>query len=251
MGDFHPEAQSNGLDGCNLIALICNKNSATFNEELSRLFMLQMYKVFINDTPIFIHNVPADNAHSFSEIVHLPPGETTPKRLWEITSKNLGVPIGIRAENDINAFWLKWKQQFIEIEAAGGLVLRPDDSFLGIYRLGKWDLPKGKADSGETPEVTALREVEEECGVTGLSIVRPICKTYHVYPFRKQFALKTTHWYLMNWDGSGTIAPQTEEGIEEIRWIAAAEREQFCNNTYQSVAEVVQQCFPTVEKPMS
>lgn len=208
-----------------------------------------MYKVFINDTPIFIHNLPANNVHVASKIERLTPDEMTPKKLWEITSENPGDSLEIRTENDLDAFWLKWKGQFLEIEAAGGLVLRPDDSFLGIYRIGKWDLPKGKAESGETPEITALREVEEECGVTGLSIVHPICKTYHVYPLRNQFVLKTTHWYLMDWSGGGTIVPQTEEGIEEIRWIDASERQSFCENTYRSVAEVVQQCFPTVEMP--
>ena len=40
-----------------------------------------------------------------------------------------------------------------------------------MKRLGKWDLPKGKLDKGETIEECALREIEEETGAKGLSIV--------------------------------------------------------------------------------
>lgn len=206
-----------------------------------------MYKVFINDTPIFIQNSPALNNHVVSNVVRAESAESTAKNLWRTTSENPGVPIVICPANGTDEFWSQWKKQFIEIEASGGLVLRDDDSFLGIYRLGKWDLPKGKAEAGETPQVTALREVEEECGITGLSIVRSICKTYHVYPLGEHFALKTTHWYLMSWGGEGSIAPQTEEGIDEIRWIEAAEREQFCERTYLSVVQVVQKCFSPPE----
>jgi len=36
-----------------------------------------------------------------------------------------------------------------------------------------WVLPKGHIDPGETPEETAIRELEEETGVTG-KIIRPL-----------------------------------------------------------------------------
>jgi hypothetical protein len=39
MGDFHPDAHVKGLLGCNLIALICSKNSATFNADSVFVFM--------------------------------------------------------------------------------------------------------------------------------------------------------------------------------------------------------------------
>ena len=54
------------------------------------------------------------------------------------------------------------KKLFDVEKAAGGLVLK-DEQFLMIYRLGKWDLPKGKLDKGENEKQGAVREVEEEC----------------------------------------------------------------------------------------
>lgn len=57
------------------------------------------------------------------------------------------------------------------ILAAGGLVKNTEDQWLLIFRLGKWDLPKGKLENGETPEAAALREVEEECGIKNCQLL--------------------------------------------------------------------------------
>ena len=35
-------------------------------------------------------------------------------------------------------------------KAAGGVVSNPDDERLMIFRFGKWDLPKGHVEKGET-----------------------------------------------------------------------------------------------------
>ena len=65
------------------------------------------------------------------------------------------------------------------IEAAGGLVYNDKNQILMIFRNGKWDLPKGKLEVGENIEQCAIREVEEECGVSGLTITQQLQKTYH------------------------------------------------------------------------
>jgi 8-oxo-dGTP pyrophosphatase MutT (NUDIX family) len=51
------------------------------------------------------------------------------------------------------------------IKAGGGIVVNEQNEVLLIYRRGKWDLPKGKLDDGETIEECALREVKEETGL--------------------------------------------------------------------------------------
>ena len=48
------------------------------------------------------------------------------------------------------------------IEAAGCIVKNEEGKILMMKRLGKWDLPKGKIDKGETPIQASLRELEEE-----------------------------------------------------------------------------------------
>ena len=67
------------------------------------------------------------------------------------------------------------------VEAAGGLVFNKDGGILMIFRNGKWDLPKGKLEIGESVEECAIREVQEECGVSGLIIENKIKDTYHTY----------------------------------------------------------------------
>jgi ADP-ribose pyrophosphatase YjhB (NUDIX family) len=44
--------------------------------------------------------------------------------------------------------------------------VRKKDKFLMIYRMKKWDLPKGKKEKKEKYKDTAVREVSEECNVS-------------------------------------------------------------------------------------
>ena len=62
---------------------------------------------------------------------------------------------------------------FVLAPAAGGVVLS-DGCFAAIQRHGIPDLPKGHVEEGEEVSTAALREVEEETGLTGLSIVRQL-----------------------------------------------------------------------------
>ena len=65
--------------------------------------------------------------------------------------------------------------------AGGGKVYNPKNEILFIFRNGKWDLPKGKAEAKETINLTALREVEEETGITGLSYYQALWKSPIIY----------------------------------------------------------------------
>jgi hypothetical protein len=75
------------------------------------------------------------------------------------------------------------RSKFKIVKAAGGLI-RKKDKFLMIYRLKKWDLPKGKKERGERFRETACREVEEECNVT-VKVGEKICTTWHTYTMNK------------------------------------------------------------------
>ena len=54
---------------------------------------------------------------------------------------------------------------FMNLEAGGGVVRNAQGAFLVIFRNGKWDLPKGKLEAGESFEVAALREVDLAVGM--------------------------------------------------------------------------------------
>ncbi|HRK72651.1 MAG TPA: NUDIX hydrolase [Rhodothermales bacterium] len=113
------------------------------------------------------------------------------------------------------------------VVAAGGYVVRNKNhqrEVLLMFRRGAWDLPKGKQDSGETNEETALREVTEEVGAQSLRIVCPLGSTLHGYVnlFKHFFDIKTTYWFLMTADDTPLVA-QAEEDIEALEWVSVSE----------------------------
>ena len=82
---------------------------------------------------------------------------------------------------DIKHIWKIFRIYFTEVGAAGGLVRHTSGRFLFIEKKGKLDLPKGHIEPGEEPEVCALREVSEECGIKGHKIIKPLQPSYHTY----------------------------------------------------------------------
>lgn len=106
------------------------------------------------------------------------------------------------------------------VEAAGGYVLNALGQSLVIVRNGLYDLPKGKIEPGEDAEAAAVREVNEETGVSP-KIDRKLIDTYHFYRWgdEKEVTIKKTHWYLMTLLGNQATKPQTEEGITSCIWM--------------------------------
>ena len=131
------------------------------------------------------------------------------------------------------------KKQFKYIEAAGGLI-EQNNKYLFIYRLKKWDLPKGKIDPGENSRQAAIRECQEECAISGLEIVKELPSTYHIYQYKTGFALKTTYWFLMNTTFLGPLIPQTEEYIEKAEWLDENQiKQDVIPNTYSSILDLI------------
>ncbi len=166
----------------------------------------------------------------------------------ESDEKPLGFFILNRADN---IAWNQFRCQFTEIAAAGGLVGNSLGELLFIKRLGVWDLPKGKIEKNETPEFAAIREVEEECGLSGLEIVRPLDSTYHIYrspyhSFPKNLILKETKWFLMRYTGNEIAVPQVEEDIEAVTWFTKEKMQQVYANTYSSLCDFLEKSLLTI-----
>lgn len=138
------------------------------------------------------------------------------------------------------------KSRFTVIKAAGGVVLK-EDKVLFIFRLGKWDLPKGKFDKGESAAACALREVEEECNVK-VKMLSKIGKTWHTYTQDRKSILKKTYWFLMENLNDTAMKPQREEGIEDIRWMGHAEAKTALINSYPSMRYLYKQFLKKVPK---
>jgi len=126
------------------------------------------------------------------------------------------------------------------VKAAGGVVFNEEQKVLMMYRLGKWDLPKGKRDYNEKAKQTAEREVEEECGIK-VKLSEKLCTTWHTYTMGNRKILKRTKWYRMNCTDESNIKPQTEEGIEKLEWMTEKEVQTALLNSYSSIRYVIDQ----------
>jgi 8-oxo-dGTP pyrophosphatase MutT (NUDIX family) len=141
--------------------------------------------------------------------------------------------------SDIQHVWKIFRIYFSEVGAAGGLVKHTSGRYLFIEKKGKLDLPKGHIEPGEEPETCALREVSEECGITGHTIVKPIQPSYHTYSWEGISYLKKTHWFLMHYDGKMITEPQYEEGITKVEWLFPDELNKIKTNAWLSLMEII------------
>jgi 8-oxo-dGTP pyrophosphatase MutT (NUDIX family) len=172
-----------------------------------------MYKVFVNEKKLLLskQSENLEKTLGYENVTSL----EIALDLLENTSVN---ELNVFGEN-IDEIWSQFQNLFRIIEAAGGLVNNPEGDILFIKRLGKWDLPKGKMEKGESREESAVREIEEETGLKDVELVKFINSTYHIYVERNgEKILKCTHWFEMNFDGKDTSKPQIEEGITEVAW---------------------------------
>ena len=140
---------------------------------------------------------------------------------------------------DEKRIWKVFRSLFGYIEAAGGVVRNPKGELLMIYRNKHWDLPKGKMEKGETPDQTALREVEEECGVKQLKVDKELAITHHIFMQDKNAWIKRTYWYEMSCKDPAKPTPQAIEGILKAEWLSKEEVKKNSNKIYDSLREVL------------
>lgn len=203
-----------------------------------------MYKVFFNEHQLVldpeINNSFKDNISQFIEIERI-------NDFFEILSdleksKHVLKLIIVSKSGDSISEMLK--KHINHLPAAGGVVKNRREELLFIKRLGRWDLPKGKIEKKETERQAAIREVEEECGISSLQIIRQLPSTFHLYrsPFIKKennWVLKETFWFEMNYLDNGLLIPQIEEDIEEVRWFTTDQLRLVYENTYASLKELL------------
>jgi ADP-ribose pyrophosphatase YjhB (NUDIX family) len=137
------------------------------------------------------------------------------------------------------------QEKFKIVKAAGGLI-RKKDKFLMIYRLKKWDLPKGKKEKNEKYKQTAIREVEEEVNIT-VKLGAKICTTWHTYTMNKRAMLKKTKWYLMESLDDSKMKPDLTEDIEEARWMNPKEVYHALEHSYKSIHYVFERFYELSE----
>ncbi|MDB9836242.1 MAG: NUDIX hydrolase [Candidatus Arcticimaribacter sp.] len=193
-----------------------------------------MYKVFFNQKPIFLT----------TELVHQT--DRTPVLFIKFSSPENIIKALKSKKTDClylyhqkeDKLWMHFLRHFPIVEAAGGLVRHQDGRFLFIYRNDKWDLPKGRIEKNEPIRIAAVREVEEETGVDGLEIVKPLIETFHVFNRNGKYKLKKTFWFEMKTASTVILTPQLNEGIEQAVWVFEKEIPHKFENAYENIKQV-------------
>ena len=134
--------------------------------------------------------------------------------------------------------WKQFCENYKMIYASGGVVFN-NNKLLMIYRNGFWDLPKGKIEINESEIECAYREVEEECGIDKLSVIKFLKYTYHTYVEDGQHILKKTSWYLMSSDFKKKLTPQKSEGILEVIWVSKNEIPCKLDNSFENIKDLL------------
>jgi ADP-ribose pyrophosphatase YjhB (NUDIX family) len=200
-----------------------------------------MYKIFINEFPLRITNNENDffSSGTYRVIDDDEASILSAIEMLENSDRSqTDFGIMVMTENVENTF-SRISKLFESIDAAGGLVYNELEELLLIKRQGKWDLPKGKVDDGETIERAALREVTEECGLKEVEIKEFFTKTFHTYFLNGKRILKITHWYKMYTEKNQTLVPQSEENITEVKWFDTKTLDPQTFLTYNSIRSIL------------
>lgn len=203
-----------------------------------------MYKIFFNDRIIFLTDKISDNLEKEVDICYPNSCKENLRNLIYEFDKNHDIKKICFQDDNLDNLYAIFRSNFKLLKAAGGLVRNKYGQILAIKRFGMWDLPKGKAEKGEKPRETAVREVSEECGIVNLRIVRALQPTFHTYHHRGRLVLKKTYWYEMKYAGEDqTLIPQLEEEITDALWLEISDVEESMKNTYLSLIDIWKEAY--------
>lgn len=193
-----------------------------------------MVTIFVNEKPIILTTEVGFESgfkNYLLKTVHIG------KVIKELNSTSLN---GVRL---IGKHEKKLLEEFLDklpiIIAGGGKVINEKGEILFIYRNDKWDLPKGKVEDKESIEQASIREVEEETGVLGLKIVKPLATTYHIFKRNGRYKIKITYWFEMTSRHKDKLVPQIEEGITKVEWLSPTKVKEAVENSYANIRLLV------------
>ena len=199
-------------------------------------------KVYYNDKPIIVTNDPeiykgSNVAAAGFQVLSVFNDANFDMAKQMLDKKDNG---GIIIKEESSVTLVKHLDKLFKIiQAGGGLVANEKNELLLIFRRGKWDLPKGKLDKGESIDQCALREVREETGIRQLKLGDKIAETWHLYNEKNKNIVKHTTWFRMTASDAEKLQPQAEEDILEVKWVNPAALAPFMGNTYSAIKDVM------------
>lgn len=103
----------------------------------------------------------------------------------------------------------------INEESAGGVIVYRGNVLVARNRFGSWVFPKGHLEENETPEIAALREVEEEVGLKAV-IHESIGETSYQFNSSGRLHNKIVHWFWMRVEDPYYTLNRREGFIEAV-----------------------------------
>ena len=202
-----------------------------------------MYKIYINDRPLILATAPEvvklskiGNEHNL--IARYPGKKKFLHNYIDTLEKNTEMQSITIYSTNYEKLVKDFEALYTVVDAAGGVVYNTERKILTIYRLGYWDLPKGKLEVNEDAAAGAMREVMEETGLTKPAVGPLVCRSFHTYTHKKKRILKITKWYLMT-ATQERLFPQHEEDIETVMWVAPETFLTKFRPIYNSIKDVV------------
>ena len=201
-----------------------------------------MHTIYFNNKPLFLvsslnPDIEEHLHHEETVFIDEFNSHTVKAMIHEMESPR--ILRGVFLHEDPEAVLKQFKKKLELVVAAGGLAHTDRNEVLLILRRGKWDLPKGKLDKGESLETCAIREIKEETGLVNVSLEGPLTITYHTYHEFGKHILKESHWYLMKAEKQENFIPQLDEDIEKCLWVPMDEISPYMENTHASIMDVI------------
>ncbi|MBY5960016.1 NUDIX domain-containing protein [Membranicola marinus] len=204
-----------------------------------------MYKIYINDHPLCL--LKSEEAELFREkgyevFPYMGNKTVLLNVIDQLEKSNEEQKIGIYA-TDYKQLKSDFKSLFKKIQAMGGVIIDSENKVLFIYRRDRWDLPKGKKEKGEGKKECAMREVEEETGLSQLDLTHRIGKTRHTYrhPKSGKRVLKITFWYEMQVLEHEEVIVEEEEDIEDAKWMTIPSFLAGNYSTFANIKDILRQ----------
>ncbi len=124
--------------------------------------------------------------------------------------------------------------------SSGGVVARRVDGTVLLLLIrdpyGKWGLPKGHVENGESSREAALREVQAETGLTHVDPGPSLGTIDWYFRLKGDLVHKFCDYFLMA-SPEGDTNPEVSEGITECRWLPV--RDAIAKVAYDNAREVV------------
>jgi len=193
-----------------------------------------MHKIFVGDKPIILTTLVEQETDFKNYLLNT---VNIGKVIMDLQKTNLKSVRLIHKNED--KLLKKFLKLLPNVVAGGGKVFNSNGEILFIFRNGKWDLPKGKAERHETIDKTSIREVEEETGVNGLEVTQPLEMTYHIFKRNGKHQIKITYWFEMKTSYDGPLIPQEKEGITKVEWLDSKKASLALENSYANIKALI------------